>query len=346
MKPLVLDSRRIGDGYPVYFIAEIGGNFSSYNEGVKIIKSAIKAGANAVKVQTYLAENYVSRFAEFTMSNVGKKKNQLKIIKKLELDLTIQKKLFEYCKKKNITFFSTPSHKTDIEFLEQVENKIYKIGSDDLTNIPFIEEISKTKKPTIMSTGMSNMKEVQDSVNAFYSTENKKLSLLHCVSMYPFEPKFANLQTIVTMKKKFGIPIGWSDHTKGIEVCVAAAGLGANIIEKHYTLDRHAKGPDHMLSANPKEFSQMVNMIRIMETSKGTGKKYPALCEIKNIKDIRKSLVASHEIQKGTTITKDMINIKRPGTGLEPKYFTKIIGKKAKKTILFDEPIKGKYLTS
>ena len=344
MNKVKIGKKIIGNGKPVYVIAEIGGNFSTFKDGKKLIDSAIQSGADSVKIQTYKAENYVSKFATFDMPGVGGKKNQLKIIKKLELSFDIQKKLYEYCKKKKITIFSTPSHVSDVEFLENIGNGIYKIGSDDLTNLPFIKKISKLQKPTIISTGMSTLTDVRNAVKTFFSTGNKKLILLHCVSMYPFETKYANLSTIETMKKEFNLPVGWSDHTIGVETCITAATLGANIVEKHFTIDKKSKGPDHILSADPNELKFMINSIRTMELAKGNGIKVPAKCEIKNVNDIRKSVVASTIIPKQTKITKDMLTIKRPGIGIPPKDFDKIIGKKTNRTIKYDEPIKWRFL--
>ena len=204
MNSLKIGTSKIGDGNPVFIIAEIGGNFSTFKQGKKLIDSAISCGVNAVKIQTFKAENYVSKFATFTMPNVGGKKKQLEIIKKLELDYKIQKKLFQYCKKKKIIFFSTPSHKTDVDFLEEINNGIYKIGSDDLTNLPLMKYVAKLQKPTIISTGMSNFEEVNDVVKIFRRAKNERLAILHCVSMYPHDPKYANLNTIhlQTMERK------------------------------------------------------------------------------------------------------------------------------------------------
>ena len=343
MKSLTIDKSKIGDGFPIYIIAEIGGNFSTFQQGKKLIDTAIKCGANAVKIQTFKADKLVSMHATFNMPSVGGRKKQLDIIRKLELNEKIQKKLFQYCKTKKITFFSTPSHSNDVNFLEDVGIKLYKIGSDDLTNIPLIQYVSKYNKPTILSTGMSNMKEVKEVVNA-YLTNNSKLALLHCVSMYPYDPKYSNLDAINTMKKQFSIPIGWSDHTKGIETCIAAAALGANIVEKHFTLDKNAKGPDHALSADPRDFANMVNTIRLIEKSRGTGIKKPAKCEFSSIKNVRKSIVASKDIPAGTILTNEFLEIKRPGNGLPPKKLKNIIGKKTKKKILKDKQIKMIYL--
>lgn len=340
MELLKINKSRIGDGNPVFIIAEIGGNFSTFEQGRKLVDSAISCGANAVKIQTFKAENYVSKFATFTMPNVGGKKKQLEIIKKLELDYEIQKKMFDYCKKKKIIFFSTPSHKTDVDFLEGIGNKIYKIGSDDLTNLPLMKYVAKLQKPTIISTGMSNFEEVYDVVKIFRREKNRQLAILHCVSMYPHEPKFANLNVIQMMKKKFGLPIGWSDHTLGIETSVTAATMGANIVEKHFTLNKKAKGPDHAISADPIDLEKMVQNIRLMEKMRGDGLKSPAYCELGNRKNVRKSVVALKNIKKGTKITRNLLEIKRPGFGIPPNRIEEIVGKKTRKMIKMDMPIK------
>lgn len=340
MELLKINKSRIGDGNPVFIIAEIGGNFSTFEQGRKLVDSAISCGANAVKIQTFKAENYVSKFATFTMPNVGGKKKQLEIIKKLELDYEIQKKMFDYCKKKKIIFFSTPSHKTDVDFLEGIGNKIYKIGSDDLTNLPLMKYVAKLQKPTIISTGMSNFEEVYDVVKIFRREKNRQLAILHCVSMYPHEPKFANLNVIQMMKKKFDLPIGWSDHTLGIETSVTAATMGANIVEKHFTLNKKAKGPDHAISADPIDLEKMVQNIRLMEKMRGDGLKSPAYCELGNRKNVRKSVVALKNIKKGTKITRNLLEIKRPGFGIPPNRIEEIIGKKTRKMIKMDMPIK------
>jgi len=343
MKLLKIGKSKIGDNFPTYIIAEIGGNFFTFEQGKKLIDTAITCGVDAVKIQTFKAEKLVSKHATFDMPNIGGKRKQLDIIRKLELNENIQKKLFEYCKNKKITFFSTPSHPNDINFLENIGTKLYKIGSDDLTNIPLIKYVSKCKKPTIISTGMSNMKEIKDAVKA-YSSKNSKLALLHCVSMYPYDPKYSNLKAIHTMKKEFKIPIGWSDHTKGIETCIAAVAFGANIVEKHFTLNKNAKGPDHALSADPRDFSNMIKSIRLIENTKGTGIKKPAKCEFGSLKNVRKSIVASKDIPAGTTLTNSFLEIKRPGNGISPNKLNLIIGKKTKKMIKKDDQIKINYL--
>ena len=343
MRKISIDKVIVSEKYPTYFIAEIAGNFRTYNEGKKLVDAAVLAGANAVKLQTFYAEKIISKFAFFNMPNVGRKKSQLKVIRNLETDQKIQKKIFKYAKEKKITLFSTPAHKDDVYFLEQNDVSAYKVGSDDLTNLPLIKEISKLQKPTIISTGMSTMDEVKQAVKTFYSTGNKRLALLHCVSNYPFEPKYTNLNAIKSMKDKFGIPVGWSDHSIGVEVCIAAATLGANLIEKHFTINKQQKGPDHILSADPKDFSYLVKTVRLVEEAKGNGKKRPAECELDNIKNLRKSIVASKKITKGMKITADLVSIKRPGIGLPPSKLKEILGKIARRDIEKDLPLQVNF---
>jgi sialic acid synthase SpsE len=340
MRSVRIRNKVIGNRYPAYIIAEIGGNFKTFEIGKKLIQKAIENGADCVKIQTFTAEKLVSKNATFDLPVIGGKKNQFKILKKLELDSKVQKKLFDYCKKKKITIFSTPSHKKDVDFLEENNVCAYKLGSDDLTNLPLIKYVSKCGKPTIISTGMSNMKEVKEAVKTFYSTGNKNLILLHCVSMYPYEPEFTNLRAISTMQNEFQIPVGWSDHSKGIDVCLAAATLGANIIEKHFMLNKKSAGPDKVLSADPEQLSRLVKSIRVIEKAKGNGVKRPAKCELSSRRDIRKSIIASENIKKGTKITFEKIDIKRPGYGLSPKLIPKIIGKTVKRNILKDRVLK------
>ena len=336
MQVIKIQNRFIGKNHPTYIIAEIGGNFHTFETGKKLIQKAIECGADCAKIQTFTAEKLVSKFATFNLPVVGGRKKQFKILKDLELDKKIQKELFKYCKKKKFTIFSTPSHKEDVDFLEENDVCAYKLGSDDLTNIPLIRYVSKCGKPTIISTGMSNIKEVREAVKTFYSMGNKNLILLHCVSMYPFEPEFTNLMAIDTMQKEFQIPVGWSDHSKGIDVCIAAAALGANVLEKHFMLNKKSAGPDSVLSADPDQLARLVESIRIIERAKGNGLKYPAKCELSSRRDMRKSIVASKNIKKGTKITQEQIDIKRPGNGLYPKFVSKVIGRTAKRNILKD----------
>ncbi len=343
LKTIDFLGKKIGDGCIPHIIAEIGVNFKTFEEGKRLVDASVDAGADSIKIQTFKAKMVASKKAIFDLPKIGKI-SQYEIFKKLELSDNVQKRLFAYTKKKGIMFFSTPADKFDVNFLESLDMGIYKVGSDDATNIPFLEYVAKLKKPTIVSTGMCNMKEVMDIKDIFFSCGNEKLAILHAVTKYPTEPKFTNLKVINTLKKKLKIPVGYSDHCLGIDVCKAAIGLGANIIEKHVTMDKRQEGPDHVLSATPSELKSLVLFAKIFHQSLGDGRKKPAICEEFTIKESRKSVVAIVEIPKGKTIKKNMISIKRPGYGIKPKDKMKVIGKKTRKFIKKDEPIKWSNL--
>ena len=339
MQTLDFEGRKIGDAYPAYVISEIGVNFNTFDEGKKLIDASVAAGVDCVKIQTFKAETLTTKDAIFDLPKVGKI-SQYKVFKELELSDSLQKKLFDYARKKKIIFFSTPADKQDVNFLEKLDMPIYKIGSDDATNIPFIEYIAKLKKPTLVSTGMCNMKEVLEIKEVFSSNNNNKLSILHCVTKYPMDPEFANLKAINTLKRKLKIPIGYSDHSLGIDVCKTAVSIGANIIEKHVTMDKRQKGPDHILSATPKELKELTAFSKIAFSSLGNGIKKPAKCEEFTRKESRKSIVTIKNIMKGDKISKNMIKIMRPGYGIPPKDFKKIIGKTAKHDVNVDHVLK------
>ena len=339
MKIVDFLGRKIGDGYKPYVISEIGVNFKTFEEGKRLIDESVKAGADCVKIQTFKADKVANKSAMFNLPKIGKV-SQFKVFKELELSDEVQKKLFDYAKKKKIVFFSTPADKDDVDFLESLGMKIYKIGSDDATNVPLLEYVAKLDKPTIVSTGMCNISEVKKITKIFSSCGNNKLVLLHCVTKYPTDPEYVNLKAIDTMKKKFNIPIGYSDHSIGIEVCKAAIALGANIIEKHVTMDTKQSGPDHILSATPTELQDLVNFSTVFYKSLGNGMKVPAVCEKFNRKESRKSIVASKNMPKGIKITDEMIVIKRPGYGIEPENFKKILGKKTRVNIKKDQVLR------
>jgi len=338
MKSVKIGNDRIGDGHTIHVISEIGGNFTDFETAQKLIDLSIDVGANSVKLQTYRAETITSRKAVYDMPNVGNA-NQYDLFKKYEIDFDLHKDIWEYCKERNITVFSTPSHMSDVELLEEVGCEIYKIGSDDAYNIPFLEEIAAIGKPIILSTGMCTMNEVRESVSAILGKGNSSLILLHCVTNYPSNVEDMNLNCISSMKKEFGLPVGFSDHTLGIACSIGAAALGANILEKHFTYDKSAEGPDHMLSADPKEMKTLIDSVRTIEKSMGDGIKKPSIGEKTTRLNNRKSIVALNDINCGTVITKDMVSIKRPGMGIPPKYLNEIIGRTAKKDIVSEEPI-------
>lgn len=308
----------------------------------KLIDEAKKCGADAIKFQTFKASSLVTPFAKkakYQQKNTGNKNGQYEMLKKLELDWDSHLKLFRYCKKKNITFLSSPFDEESADMLEKLGVSKYKIPSGEITNTPFLKYIAKKKKPVILSTGMSTFKEVETALKAIYSTGNKKVSILHCVTEYPAPYDEINLNAIITMRKKFDVPVGYSDHTESTEIAIAASALGAEIIEKHFTLSRKMKGPDHKASIEPAEFSKMVESIRNVESAMGNGEKIPSKSEKKNIAIVRKSLTAKTDINKGEYFTGENLTAKRPGNGIPPYKKEIVIGKKAKKNFKKDELI-------
>ncbi len=311
-----------------YIIAEIGGNFKNFKEAKKLIDLAVKSKVDAVKLQTYKAETIASKRAIFEMENTGKT-SQFNLFKKYEVDYDLHKKIFKYAKKKNIDFFSTPSHESDVDLLEKFNVKIHKIGSDDAVNLPFLKYVARTKKIIILSTGMCDLNEVKEAVKTIKSEGNNNIVLLHCTSCYPTYPEDANLNSIRTLIETFPkIPIGYSDHTLDTTASCAAVSIGAKVIEKHFTFNKKAKGPDHMLSSDPKDMTEIVSRIRLIEKLKGSNLKKPAKGEYKNRVNNRKSIVLKIDISKNTILKKNYLAIKRPGSGIYPKFINKVVGRK------------------
>ena len=343
MKKIKIGNKIIREGNPCFIIAEAGVN---HNGDIKLAKKLVdvakEAGADAVKFQTFKAENVVTEnaaMASYQKRNIKKKETQQEMLKEIELDYKDFIRLKKYCDKKKIIFLSTPHSEDAIDFLEDLV-PVYKVGSGDLTNLPFLEKIAKKKKPIILSTGMATLSEVKEAVRTIKRAKNNKIILLHCTTNYPCSLEEVNLRAMLTLKKEFNLPVGYSDHTLGILVPVMAVTMGARVLEKHFTLDKHLPGPDHKASLEPDELKEMIKTIRNVEKTLGNGIKKPTRSEEKIKKVARKSIVAKVDIPKGVKITKDMLDIKRPGTGIEPKYLKRIIGRKSKKNIKKDELIK------
>lgn len=320
-----------------YIIAEIGGNFTTFEEAKKLVDLACESGVNAIKLQTYKADTIVTKTAKFDLDNIGDV-YQKDFFKQYQIDFNLHKQVFDYIEKKGLDWFSTPSHKTDVDMLEKLNVTAHKLGADDATNLPFIKYIAKIGKPILLSSGMCTLQEVKDMVNTCLEVGNDNIILFHTVSNYPTYPEQVNLKVIQTLKKEFPyLKIGFSDHTIGSTACFAAACMGAEVIEKHFTYDKNADGPDHQLSANPQEMKEIVDRIREFELMRGTGAKRPVGKEITNREKNRKSIVSIKPIKKGEIFTLDNIDIKRPGDGISPKYFEKILGKVAKEDIEDDK---------
>ncbi|MHC1682814.1 MAG: N-acetylneuraminate synthase [Clostridiaceae bacterium] len=330
-----------------FIIAEAGVNHNGDIENAKkLVDIAFEAGADAVKFQTFITENLVTKNAvkaKYQEQNTGNG-YQYEMLKNLELSFDDHTILKKYCDEKGILFMSTPFDFESVDLLEKLNISIYKIASGDLTNIPLLEYISKLNKPIIISTGMSNLREIEIALEAISGGSNNKISLLHCTSNYPTNYKEVNLNAMVTLKNAFKLSVGYSDHTEGVEIPIAAVAMGAEIIEKHFTLDKNLKGPDHKASLNSLELKSMIKSIRNLEQAFGDGIKRCNDSE-KIIKSVgRKSIVAKTDINMGDSINSENITIKRPEGGIPPEYFKKIIGKKALCNIKKDSFIKWTFL--
>lgn len=326
----------------VYIIAEAGVNHNgSFETACRLVDAAKEVGADCIKFQTFKSSNCVShraQKAEYQKDNTGEG-SQVDMLKKLELSYDEFLKLKEYCDRVGICFLSTPFDFDSIEFLNSIDMPFWKVPSGEITNYPYLVSIAFTGKPVVMSTGMSEMEEVRTAIEVLQQNGTKDITLLHCNTEYPTPYEDVNLRAMQTMKDAFGLKVGYSDHTKGIEVSVAAAALGASVIEKHITLDCNMEGPDHKASLEPDEFAAMVTSIRHIEQSIGDGIKTPAKSEKKNIVIARKSIVSKRAIKAGEVLTEDNITVKRPGDGISPMRWREVIGTKAVKDFEEDEQI-------
>jgi N-acetylneuraminate synthase len=309
----------------IYIVAEIGGNFTTFKEAMVLIDAAQTCGVDAIKLQTYRAETISSKKAIFDMENTGLT-SQFDLFKKYEIDEKLHWQVFNYIQTKKLDWFSTPSHETDVDMLEKLGVKAFKIGSDDAVNIPFLKYIARKGKPIILATGMCTMEEVKESVAAILGEGNSQLVLLHAVTSYPTHPEHVNLLAMKKMMDEFDLPVGYSDHTIGTVACIAAAAMGAAVLEKHFTIDKNAEGPDHMLSADPAEMKSIVEQVRTLEKMFGNGIKMPAAAEHTTRLNNRKSIVAAKSLPAGHLLTPQDMAIKRPGLGIAPKYFEQIDG--------------------
>lgn len=326
-------------------IAEAGVNHNgSMDLSRQLIDKAVEAGVDYIKFQTFKAETLVNRSArqaDYQTKNIGRSESQLEMLRRLELSFPDFVTLNEYCSEKSIKFMSTPFDPESIEFLASLGMDYMKIPSGEITNLPYLRKIAMTGIPVIMSTGMSGLGMIEDAINVFYgnglSTDN--ITLLHCNTEYPTPMVDVNLRAIETLRSAFGTKVGYSDHTKGIEVPIAAVAMGASVIEKHFTLDRTLPGPDHIASLDPHELKAMVEAIRNIELAMGSSVKKVSSSEERNITVARKSIVASRDISQGEMLTEDNLTVKRPGSGISPMRWDEVIGQTAKRDFKEDELI-------
>ncbi|NQT23684.1 MAG: N-acetylneuraminate synthase [Candidatus Omnitrophica bacterium] len=329
----------------VFIIAEAGVNHNGSVEiAKKMVDIAVEAGADAVKFQTFKTERVTSKFApkaEYQKRSTDKKEYQFDMLKKLELNINAHRELISYCKKKDIIFLSSPFDLESIDLLNGLGVKIFKIPSGKITNVPYLRKIGSLRKKVIMSTGMADLKEIKDALNILImsGTQKKNITILHCNTEYPTPVEDVNLLAMLTIRDTFKVNVGYSDHTLGIEIPVLAGALGAKCIEKHFTLHRNMKGPDHRASLEPQELEAMVKAIRNIGKAFGNEIKKASPSELKNKMIIRESIVASKNITKGKILNEENITTKRPAKGISPMKWDNVIGRPAKKNFKEDELI-------
>ena len=345
MKEFSIGNVRLDPHSPSFVIAEIGVNHNgSLQTAEQLIRMAKEAGADAVKFQTFKAEELVTAKASkarYQSQNIDNEQtSQYQMLKELEISLPDFRVLKEFCKQHGVIFLSSPFDYESATFLARELNiDAIKIPSGELNNLPFLEQVAKLNKPIILSTGMSSLGEVEEAINTIEAAGNRYLAILHCVSNYPASFQSVNLRVMETLDKAFPYLIGFSDHTTGKDAAIAAVALGARILEKHLTLDRAMPGPDHKASLEPDEFHSLISGIRNVELALGTTYKAPQPEELEIAKLSRKGLVAAVNITAGSLLTRESINIKRPAEGLPPSQLEFVIGLRANKDILVDEPI-------
>jgi sialic acid synthase SpsE len=319
-----------------YIIAEIGGNFTTFEQARRLIDEAAGSGADAVKLQTYRAETLSSKAAIFDMENTGVT-SQFNLFRKYEIAAALHDQVFAYAEQKGLDWFSSPSHQSDVDVLEKCGVGVHKIGSDDAVNLPFLRYVARTGKPMILSTGMCTLDEVRESVEAIQAEGNQQLILLHAITSYPTHPENVNLRAMQTLMQAFpGLDVGYSDHTLSPVACLCAVAMGARVIERHFTYDKKADGPDHMLSADPQEMKWLVDAIRAFEIMRGSGIKQPAESEQTTRRNNRKSVVLQRAIKAGAAIAADDIAVKRPGYGIQPKFYESLVGRKVRRDLEAD----------
>lgn len=324
-------------------IAEAGVNHNGKLSIAKqMVLAAKEAGADYIKFQTFYPKALVSEYAEkadYQKKDMEDMESQLEMLERLSLSHDDFIGLKDYCQEQGIGFLSTPFDMESVRFLDKLNMDFWKLPSGEITNLPYLLEIAKTGKPVVMSTGMCELKEIEAAVTCLKKGGVKELILLHCNTEYPTPMEDVNLKAMLTLRKVFSLAVGYSDHTQGIEIPIAAAAMGACVLEKHFTLDRMMKGPDHSASLEPGELKEMVRAVRNVERAIGTGNKKPSESEKKNMEVVRKSIVAKCEIAKGEIFSEENLAVKRPGIGISPMKWFEIIGKRAERDFKADEII-------
>lgn len=332
MIPIVIGNRAIGPGHPGFIIAEAGVNHNGdLDLAKKLVDVAADAGADAVKFQTFDAKRLVSgaaQKAQYQKETTTADESQFEMLQQLQLSYQAHRELKTYCAQGGVLFMSTPFDEGSVDFLDDLGLEIFKTSSGDLTNLPLLAHIARKAKPMIVSTGMSTLQEVDAAVRAVRDTGNQQLVLLHCVSNYPTNPADVNLRAMHTLAREFDLPVGFSDHTTGVDIAIASVALGAVVLEKHFTLDRNLPGPDHQASLEPHELAAMISSIRRVEAALGNGIKQPVATE-RPIADVgRRSLHWNVALSEGAIIAREHLIALRPGTGISPARITDFVGRR------------------
>ncbi|MBT4804651.1 hypothetical protein HON71_00595 [Candidatus Woesearchaeota archaeon] len=344
MKQVTVVNRIIGPNQPIFIIAEIGGNYETIEQAKKMIDYTKDAGADAIKLQTYFADKIAQPQSRFEVKGLGEI-DQYQVCKKFEVNKESHQQIFDYARENGMIIFSTPSCRETTDFLEELGTDAYKTGADEITNIPLLKYIARKGKPIFMSTGISTMTEISMAIEAIKEEGNKDILLFQTTSIYPNDPKDANLRVMEMYKLAFSVPVGFSDHTADIYTPIAAAAIGANMIEKHFCLSRNDPGTDTFFALEPNEFREMCKGIRIAEAALGSAEKKILDGEKKTAKGFRKSFIAWRDIKKGEVLTENNTIVKRPGKGIWPQHYEAILGAKVNKDIAKDDFIRWKDIT-
>ncbi len=326
--------------HKIYIIAEIGGNFTTWEQAAALVDAAKECGVDAVKLQTYRAETLSSKKAVFDMENTGVT-SQYDLFDAYAIGEDLHRRIFTYAKQRGLDIFSSPSHQSDVDMLERLGCDAYKTGSDDAVNLPLLRYIAALGKPVIYASGMCTLDEVRRSVDVMLAQGNRQIAILHAITAYPTHPEDVNLRAIHTLQEAFpGLAVGYSDHTMGITAYICAAAMGAQILEKHFTYDKQAQGPDHMHSADPQEMRRLVEAVREFEVMRGHGVKMPAPSERITRINNRKSIVLCRDVKAGEVIGRDAVDIKRPGYGIAPAFLEQVIGRRAGRDLYAEDVLR------
>jgi N,N'-diacetyllegionaminate synthase len=343
-----IGSYAIGEGNPCFVIAEAGVNHNGDIALAKrLLDAAVEAGANAVKFQSFHAESIASSEAPkaaYQVATTGASETQREMLQRLELTHAAHEELSRHASERGIIFCSTPFDIASVDLLEALDVPFFKVASGELTHVPLLRRIARTGRPVVVSTGMSELQEVESALGTLRAAGARDIALLHCLSEYPAPSAEANLRAMATMRERFGTPVGYSDHTLGVEVAVASVALGASILEKHLTLDRSMPGPDHRASLEPREFSELVRQVRSVESALGDGVKRPGKSEMANRAIARRGVFAAVAIPKGTVLTADMLACKRPDDGIPASQFDSVVGRRVRLDLRAGEKLSWEQL--